>query len=1131
MLSFKDYQLIFENFKTVRRKYVEAGADADEVNSYLNRFRALSDANKLAGNAKNIDLVAKAYTFDEFKEWIEKVEKKETKTQVNRKKIEGDRIEIYKDDRLTVYVPLNKNAACNLGRKTDWCISKPNDSYFTQYFKEDGNVIAIALYNNDTNSPMFALVVGEPNELSNIEQTKGDIRSYYDAWSLLSLSIFDPKDNPLTEDQFLELLSNIYNDDKNNVTHGAEELLKVFDDILDGINDNYQLISKAQLETIDLNVMLDEVLKKSNFSEAFTSLWKAVTKAFGSSASDYASMFYSGRREVIWNKEKLIEAENHVLELMNESTKYGYYFSLDLNQLDNYIFLRREVIPMEDGYTEWDSYRILLYKLAKDTFLEIFESKDTKVASQLISSFLEVLEKSYSYDQEGTFEDDDGTELTKEILDDLPEWYHQANTSEILKNSKPNILGVMMKRINYNSIVSYEKERVKDLLQSLGAVVVTEESIKILESKTLGVHKWAKINGKIEYITNENLTHADWFDILQKNGTIKSVEQQDKLPKGEINIDYNKQKIYFEAHVPYLSNKKQFTPNEVVNKYKNLLGDKWEYIDLNAKEMNEQKTIEENFKTASRKYLDAGANSEDVRSYMDRFRALSNQNKLKGNDKNIDLIVKDKSFDQFKAWITQKEQEKTKTQIDRKKLPGNRLELGTIQNDDLETYQFTIPMDKEASCSIGKNTDWCTTKVNQLYFEKYIAQGDFLVYITKLEGEKRIPEAAIKLKVQHLDDPDMLFYFANMSIFDPQDNSISIEQLADRMVTSKAKIFSILNKIHNSSAIVNRLEVNQKEMKDSLGTITINTIKKLMGHGGELNKKEAWAGSTLGQHNRPYREHFQTLHTHMRYYLDKTLGKNTEQDMQFVTTLLYPITNDFVNDEDSYYVYRTEVLYFLTDRPEFLVNEQILGLFQVVIHKALNDGVISIPVWLKSMYGAFGSSEVSKVEEKIADMIYGDPSQPDNPYVQSIYTATLQNLENAHVGNVMKVISERSYRIKDQNEPGSRKFYARWPELEKRATKKLIDAYGEKPIAYKKLVTLAMIMTQYYFGTDQNWKYPQPVEDIFEWMYNELVSIRSNISNGFMNDKSISLNYLEDLEVNLLPDYLKKVLDILLRRS
>ena len=64
------WDFLIEDYKTTAVKFVASGIDKAQVDVYINKFRELSNKQKLAGDEKNIDTWAKK-TFSEFKEFVD----------------------------------------------------------------------------------------------------------------------------------------------------------------------------------------------------------------------------------------------------------------------------------------------------------------------------------------------------------------------------------------------------------------------------------------------------------------------------------------------------------------------------------------------------------------------------------------------------------------------------------------------------------------------------------------------------------------------------------------------------------------------------------------------------------------------------------------------------------------------------------------------------------------------------------------------------------------------------------------------------------------------------------------------------------------------------------------------------
>lgn len=141
--------------------------------------------------------------------------------------------------------------------------------------------------------------------------------------------------------------------------------------------------------------------------------------------------------------------------------------------------------------------------------------------------------------------------------------------------------------------------------------------------------------------------------------------------------------------------------------------------------MRYREFILEDYKTAKAAFVAQGADTTDVDQIIATYRELHKKNQFQGDEKNIDWWAK-QGWPAFVQRVQQQAAVPTKTAVKRSKLPGTYIELAS-SNPEWDIY---VPLDKEASCNIGKNTDWCTTKSNQNYFETYFYKNQItLVYI------------------------------------------------------------------------------------------------------------------------------------------------------------------------------------------------------------------------------------------------------------------------------------------------------------------------------------------------------------------------------------------------------------------
>lgn len=140
----------------------------------------------------------------------------------------------------------------------------------------------------------------------------------------------------------------------------------------------------------------------------------------------------------------------------------------------------------------------------------------------------------------------------------------------------------------------------------------------------------------------------------------------------------------------------------------------------------------EDFKTAYKKFVEQGNDKEEVKQVLQQFKNLQNKIK-KDNEKNIDWWAKNKSFEMLKNFIKDVEEMPTLSQFKKAKSSDNSI---TLYEDD--KWFIVIPLDKEASCFHGKNTDWCVSKKTQTHFEEYFYEEEIiLIYlISKQNGNK-----------------------------------------------------------------------------------------------------------------------------------------------------------------------------------------------------------------------------------------------------------------------------------------------------------------------------------------------------------------------------------------------------------
>ena len=178
----KIFELLFEDYKTVRAKWVKSGADASSVDTIIAQYREMINAHRISGDQKNIDWWGKK-SWEEFKSFVDAQYASPSVTQVKRKKVVGKSITVREDNEWLIVIPLDREASCFHGKDSDWCVSKPRLGHFEDYFhRQDILVFCI----NELTGGMWAILVHYAND------------------KLFFLELFDEEDKEISQEEFLE---------------------------------------------------------------------------------------------------------------------------------------------------------------------------------------------------------------------------------------------------------------------------------------------------------------------------------------------------------------------------------------------------------------------------------------------------------------------------------------------------------------------------------------------------------------------------------------------------------------------------------------------------------------------------------------------------------------------------------------------------------------------------------------------------------------------------------------------------------------------------------------------------------------------------------------------------------------
>ena len=134
-------EFILEDYKTAKVAFAKQGADPSEIDQIISTYKDLHKKNQFQGDEKNIDWWAKQ-GWEAFKQRVNIIAQTPTRTALKRSKIQGKAIELASPSpNWEIYIPLDKEASCNIGSGTDWCTTKRAQNFFENYFYDRGIIL------------------------------------------------------------------------------------------------------------------------------------------------------------------------------------------------------------------------------------------------------------------------------------------------------------------------------------------------------------------------------------------------------------------------------------------------------------------------------------------------------------------------------------------------------------------------------------------------------------------------------------------------------------------------------------------------------------------------------------------------------------------------------------------------------------------------------------------------------------------------------------------------------------------------------------------------------------------------------------------------------------------------------
>ena len=152
------------------------------------------------------------------------------------------------------------------------------------------------------------------------------------------------------------------------------------------------------------------------------------------------------------------------------------------------------------------------------------------------------------------------------------------------------------------------------------------------------------------------------------------------------------------------------------------------------------------------------ASADEVEKAINTYRDLVNRNQVQGNERNIDWWRK-QGWELFKKFVASKSTQPSATQVKRRRAAGTSITL-----KETDQWLIVIPLDHDASCFHGRDTEWCTARPTGHYFDHYfLDKGVNLLYvINKTSGAKYAIASHPRID--------------RMELFDQLDKSITAEQ-------------------------------------------------------------------------------------------------------------------------------------------------------------------------------------------------------------------------------------------------------------------------------------------------------------------------------------------------------------------
>jgi hypothetical protein len=182
-----------------------------------------------------------------------------------------------------------------------------------------------------------------------------------------------------------------------------------------------------------------------------------------------------------------------------------------------------------------------------------------------------------------------------------------------------------------------------------------------------------------------------------------------------------------------------------------------------------------------------------VKTAVTNYKTLVDKNQVQGAERNIDYWRK-QGWDKFNQFVQAKLSQPTKSALKKREVQGDSILL-----QETPEWLIVMPLSHTASCYYGKNTEWCTARPADPYFNNYFFDHDVnLIYCIKKSSGQKWAIAS------HKD-------VSETEMFDQADRSISESEFNQQTGLNAT---SIINLIPHDDPRISHVKTTRNQLKN-----------------------------------------------------------------------------------------------------------------------------------------------------------------------------------------------------------------------------------------------------------------------------------------------------------------------------